>query len=468
MKNKKILTVVILVILFNIFLIAGGIYLQKENNEKIKEEFFDDFTSRLFISNVSNGETNDYKEFEEMLDSEYIDSEGNSVKGFGTDDEGYYVEDSAHEFRRYASESMLSDYLSWNDIISVGSNMSFDPTTLESPELAATILVADKGASDGESWGIIIDNPIYASLAPTILLHGLEGLGIDLLGFNEQFTYVESIDGSDVEVIYDFSTSIEKDEINGVEGELLGVLNWDSTEVHEFFSYISISTDIRNNGDLHETITAPTGFRSDSNSYYLFSRLLKKVEQEYEGIKYNVLKPAATTAGLSNIIDEAIDHYLDGTLDEWMDSIEIGTSDIIDALVSMDKTPEWSLSIKKQNTIDSEGEALLYVIWSEFDYQEYFDRALEVDGMKSYDIAYIGELYGNGKFLTENYKPSKFDITGTGTIYRYGSDEEISFSEFVLLSQTYRPFLRSVNYEPLIWDLAELATDGVKEINLPN
>lgn len=428
MKNSKILITIIFVFILNIVLIITGLYYLHENKEDIIEQFEDDFKTKLFVKGVSNGATTDYNVMLNSLDSKYVDSDGNTQIGIEVDGTtGAYLSDSAKSNRRILSESIISNNFDWEDIIALGNATSFNATAKESIDLAVKLLVADKGG-DKYSWGYLLD-PATALLAPTVLPHGLEGLNINLIDFADIFVYEEMIDGVKTTVTYDFSTGVTEEMLVGNGTTMLGLENWDNKELHSLFCTFSFNSDLRNNGDLHRSLTSSSLFDSSSNTYFIFSKFMSKQLENYEGIKYNWFQ------------------LKKGTADETSDA------------------RTWFLANKKSNTIDSEGEALLYFMYDELNYNEYFDRALEIDGIDSFRYEYISELYGNGKFSSDEFWSEDDDDR---IIYSKGQDEEITFSEFVILTKTYQPFLRSTNYEYLVSDIAEFAVSGISFSELPN
>ncbi len=441
MKNKKIRIVFILILLLNLALIISGVFLQQNRYKEFREETIQDFKSKQFINYVSNGRTKDADEFMTMLDSSYVSGEGEVQIGIEQDSDGNYINDSAAFTRDYFSNSLITNTFNWDDFNKMMIKLlSFDISVIENKQIAEFILVVDKGAEDAEVWKTALEplllkffDPAAVTAALAVagpllvefLPYGIEGLGIEIFNFGEEFIFSEQQeDGTYKEVTYDFSGRVKAEDFSGVEGETLGMDNWGSKEVHKFFGTLSFYTDARNLGDLHQSMSISNAFSTKSNTYYLFDRFLSESLEKYEGTPYSWYAPK----------------------------------------YNEEKT-QWNFIKIKTNYVDSEGEALLYSLYDNLDYHEYFDKALEIDGITDYKIEYASELYGNGQ-----YPSSEFDTTSeTNTsIYTYGTEDEITFSDFIFLSQTYKPFLRSVNYDQLTYDITDLLIEGVKLTDLPN
>ncbi len=508
--HKKLSISLILIFLLNMFLILFGIYFMNQNVNDQKQEFYNDFTSRLFVSNVTQGQTKDYVEMMEMFDSTYIDAEGNVQKGIEVDADGNYIHDSGSMARKNFSGTLISRQVTWPELVRIF-QMSSDISGIENIKNVKLILVADKGIEFSAYYelldlglldvsAMIAKGEYLTALFPVIFPYGLEGFnlspyqwgnlvkfafnlgalddlippgtlddiplkyqddiialaistafyavfslmnlnlnGLDLFVFDEEFTYVENIDGEYKEVTYDFSTKITSETLNGVPGESLGVNNWDGKEIHAWFKTLAITTDLFNRGDLHQSVAISNGFRNDSDSYFTFSNFLKDELNKYDGIEY-----------------------------EWYAVEEIYGLNLQDGISPINLkepaqkrwyfyTPEYNPiqtaeGAMSKHTIDTQGEALLYSMYENLDYHSYFDAALEIDGMDSYEYKYVSQLYG-----TKRYSPEHYVKKINQTIYTKGQKEEITFSEFMFLTYTYKPFLRSVNYERLVWDIADLA-----------
>lgn len=548
-RNKKIIISLIFILILNIFLVGFGYYKSHLNTNDDKGDFYDDFTSRLFVDYATNGYTKDYEVMMEMFDSSYVDSKGKEVRGISMDEEYF---DSGSTFRNSFSDNMLSRSISWPELVWLGQSMSNDLTANESKKLIKTVIALEHGATFGAymslfdftladiafdpiaedkainaailclalpyglgdlsldpygiAWWLIdiimftynsgileselitsptepqpgepdyvknvwddiysvimdvedVPNIIFNPLSPTTkrdavtwiigyaldMYMGMKGFnfdGIDLFVFDNTFTYTENIGGVEVEATYDFSSKLTKELIEGDDTHL-GINNWDTDEVHAWFTTLGLTTDFTNNGNIHQSMLISNGFRYDSNSYYAFSNFLHDNLVKYKGIEY-----------------------------EWY-SIERINTKPSDEDARGTKPPllrNWVLNPVKTNVIDTEGEALLYSIYENIDYHEYFDRALEIDGLESYSYKYISELYGNSRYLAEDFIPYTWEkvrdessenrkeepVAYDDIIYKKGQKEDIEFEQFMILSYTYKPFLRSANYEQLVWDIAGL------------
>lgn len=446
MRNWKIRIIFVLIILLNVILITLGIFLSNNRYDKLESNVYDDLRSKTFINYVTGGETNDVNEFKEMLDGHYVDSEGNEQSGIEiVDDE--LVSDSGTFNRNRFTDSIITDTFNWKEFNEMMIKLlSFDVSIIESGNAAKLILVIDKGSDAASVWSdallplleIFLDGVAASAAAtgagailPSVLPYGIEGKGIEIFNFGEEFTYTEEIDGTLVDVTYDFSDPVSKEEFDGVAGTSLGINNWDQKEVHEFFGTLSFMTDFGNNGDLHQSMSIERGFSNKSNTYFLLDKYmsdsLSRIEDEEDGL---------VAYGLYKL--------------KW----------------NNDKT-KWTLTRTKDAYVDTEGEALLYSIYEEIDYNTYFDRAMEIDGVEEYSTRYVSDLYGTGEYAQDLYQSNDI-IDKDGVIYKKGSNKSITFGEFVFLTKTYKPFLRSVNYDYLCHDVAKLITDDVKISELPN
>ncbi len=494
MKNKKIIISFVLILFLNIFLIFSGIIIQSNNIDVQREEFYDEFTSKVFVSTVTKKETNDINEMKSLIDGEWVDTDGNTQTGFELNEDKEIVEDHSKVIKKTISTSVFSNSVNWTEIDAVT-----PVAKLETGKNAAKAIVFDKGAeSDFWSdfpgvlefqdkadearlaavtlhtvskmkaaivWPIVKDalelpdntfkdmfvklwdgdlNKItiaainaavpglgtllynkgglsgligflgdvlekLADIVDNVLLYGLDGMGVRLIDKIDIFTYDEEIDGKTVEVTYDFSSYVTKDQIYGVEGSMLGVLNWTPAELHKFFSTVSISTDLFNHGDLHKTITLSTAFKVNSDSYFEFTKFLSKIEDEYEGIPYETYRIVETADG------------------------------------------GWTVASKKTNTITSEGEAFFYWVYDKLDYKELLDNALTIDGLISYDYKYVSDIYGNSRYSSEDFVSGE----GQDSIYTKGQLTDITFGNFLILTKSFKPLLRSTNYEELVWSVAK-------------
>ncbi len=507
MKDRKILIAIVFVIIFNFLLVIIGSVAIDDNEYAEKHIFMDEFTSRIFVDNATGGVTRELSEMEQSFDSRYTTPSGSVEKGILIDDVNNVYIDSGRTSRRIFSDSIYTNHLSWEQAISLTSSSSADLTVNESKELATIILVLDKGGSSYaysklfEATGLVrdyleewyanppVDDPLDGIPIETsisvfqdllglvfylLLPSGVEDAtklvstatggfaGLDLFYVENDFTYTETINGKKVEVTYDFSKGLTKEHFEGttddVSGETttLGINNWDGREVGAWFKTMGINTDMSSDGDLQLSLSFPASFRIGSEVYHDFVQFSNKKLEEYRSYDNG----------------EGEDY---GVYYKWYSPKK-----------SAVRFKKWSFNDKKINKVDTEGEAFLYTIYKGIDYHEYFDKALEVDGLDAYEQKYIPALYGNANefvnpvlpLAVSDYQDELDEIinsvilaTGGGSwylpqfyngddeaniIYAKGQKEDIEFGEFVLICRTYRPFLRTVNYEWLLWDYAGL------------
>ncbi len=485
MKNRKMLIFIILIFIFNAILIMSGIYLNSQNKDESIEMFEESFKTNLFAKTISKGESKTYDEMKYSLDSYYEDSEGQTVKGIEKDEEGNLIFDSAKQSRENVSLSFFSNYISFEDLNFVAVNTNTDLTAIESKENLAMVMIIDKGADakllnylgpniQGLPQLILNNNDEQDALVKILLIegllpHGLEagidfanlwgmiedivtfadgteffdffayieeefGIGrlewvaahaaintaveiidsklskikLDLFETPSLLTYEEEINGEKTEVTYDFSSRLTMDNYIGVDGEKIGIENWDVVELDTYFEQVSINTDLLNKGDYHQSITFSNAFALDSNSFTDFNKYLSNITERYNGEEYS--------------------YYQFEEL----------------------KNDTWAVLSGREVAVDSQGEAFLYDIYKKLDYTEYFDRALESDGLNSYDYKYASVLYDNKTMLPENYS-SKYE----SDVYHRGQSG-VTFADFVFISKTYRPFLRSSNIDYFVHDIATL------------
>ncbi len=443
-KRKKITIIIALIFLFNIFMICLGVFLQAGRYQEMKDEIVNDLESKLFVDVVTEGRTNDFEEFESMLDGHYVDSEGNEQVGIEIDEEGNYISDSGDYTRNSFTNYFISNTLNWEDLsYMLNTLVQFDISVIQSKGAAIFLLTIDKGG-DAAVWSEALtpiltnftnmsDTAISAALTAAspilsaLLPYGLEGFGIELFSFTDEFTYSENINGEVVEVTYDFSGNVTKEQLKGDGTTMLGIQNWTTKETNEFFNTLSFFADASHEGDYHQSMNITKGLSTTTNTFYIIDKFMSSSLEEYKGKSYQLFKPV------------------------WNES----TKDT------------WSLQWRKTVSVDSAGEALLYAIYDKVDYTKYYDRAMELDGVveTGYRIEFASELYYNSQYTSDKYGGTEGVIEPV--LYEYGQ-EEVDFSTFVLLSKTYKPILRSVNYEDFITEMAEIMTEGINLSELPN
>lgn len=509
MKYKKATLFLVLILLLNIVLISWGIVINNNKTNDDRRAFANSFKTNLFAKTVTRGEAQTHDEMLSMMDSYYTDDTGEVVKGIQADTKNNEFNDSGKQLRENVATSFFSEYISWDEFNYIFENSNTDITQFENTDLISLIMMADKGLSPlvvFDKFGVdtsgfldfstslvaayAADDSILTWLIVSLLLpNGLEGgirlnflietlisfsdpeqypnwvvnnlggivdnflsdfqtdhgisdedwpealsllisavdavdtvlskIKIDLLETGSQFTYNETIDGVSREVSYDFSGKMYLDEWAGVEGESLGVKNWSNDETHQYFSSVAIRTDLRNAGDLHLSSISSFAFPLSSDSIKYLNSYYARINDKYEGKKYKLMGTVKTSP------------------------VE-------------DETFPWAVASTKTVEIDTTGEAFLYDVYSNIDYTEFYNRALIEDGLSEYKFSYTEQLYGNQELNASDF--SKDTSNYEDTIYKPGNGG-VTFDEFVFISRTYRPMLRSTNFDLFIHEVSKLIVE---------
>lgn len=427
-RNWTIKISIIIFLTIDLLLIILGLILISSRKEKLREDVENSFKSPMFVSYVTENTTNDYSEMIKMFDSDFKILDDSTIVDIGNKE------------REIFKENTLSNKVMWKDLMMFIKNIAgvsnFDPSIIENSYGVALIILLDKGG-DSKCWQYVFEEILsffisdqiqiistaLATIFGSLLLPtGLEGYNINLFNYDLNFVYEEN--GNIVE--YDLSYGMTEEIWNGVEGENLGIKNWDYYECSDLFDTGSINLDIVNDGDLFFSFMLYFGFDRSDNTYFLLNKYIEKTKKLYYGKEYQTY------------------------------------------IISENKTTmTWEYIKKEQNNIvDSPGESFLYSLYDNIEYWKYFDNALESDKINiGYEFKYVPNLYQESKLSFVDYNSTEnYDY-----IWKKGQ-KETDFSNFLFLTQTYSPFLRSINYNNFIIDLSKLIVNDVKlsDLEKPN
>lgn len=443
MKNWKIKIGLATLLLLNIFMIFFGLILIQFRKNALEDELIDAFTSKQFVYYATEEKTNDWNEMVEYFNLELDLESGIDNNAINRD-----------EF----SSKIVTNSIDWDDLMDLivlfNPTGSFKPSIIENPIGIALIITLDQG---GDCWKYIL-LPLLSELSDLLgielspatstvvnsfinltlipLLNNLtqnegigvglqDGLGIDLITFDEYFTFNEIDETGNIKTVeYDFSDGVQKNEFTGDGFEGNGIQNWNYDEITSFFSHGRINFDAR--GDM---------------GWYYFSPFLYRGL----GIGNNVLFM------LNNFVEKRYNEYTnDGTEQIYYNNYEL--------ISDLDNT-----ILKKTNTsINSDGETLFYSIYLDIDYATYFDKALKQDGLTNYSLLNATQINGLNKFDESSIETYPID----NILWEYGQ-EDVAFDEFLLIVKNFHPFLRSNNYFDFINDTSRLIVSEVKLSDLP-
>lgn len=429
MRNLRIKIISLFLVFINLFLIISGLILVQVRKDNIIDEFVDSFTSKQFVYYSTDGATNDWEEMVGYFDVE-LDSEGKDIHA-----------QNRNEF----SNEIYTNKLAWEDLMElirwITASGYYNPTLIENPYGISLIILLDQG---GNAWKPILEElfevvfplvPILSVIpvgiaAATVasILNPLtteadgetgigleEGVGIDLITFNEIFVYEEEVNGDLVEATYDFSDGVQMEEFNGKNDGQLGIQNWNKDEIKDFFSHGYINLDVRN----------------ETGNYYLSTMIYKLLGTENNSLFI-----------LNEFANNSMEKYSENNLISYSN------------LSLVDKGSNVVLQ-NNSSIINSDGEAVYYSIWKNMDYAKYFNKALESDGFDNYSNSIAVETQ---PFYYENET-----FSGTEDILWEKGQTETTFGKFLLINKNFRPFLRSCNYTDF---LNEFATTAMKDIKL--
>lgn len=444
-KNYKIKIFLFLFLILNFVLIIAGSILIPIRKENLTESVYETLTSNIMVDYLTEGEYANYEDLKEDL----------------------ILENSEYwETSKSINEKLFTSIIYWVDIVDLLIMFKGDVNVgfIENPTSIATLIFLDKGSQNAKAdakallsdlLGIEETGNIYRILN-FIMPNGFEGgisiplilndsfliKPIDIFEYNLIFEYKE--DGMSETSIYDFSNGIFKGSYLGDETHI-GIKAWDKFEIASFTEELGFNTDFsnKNNKTLNfELWKVLSSF--ENNTKYLWYKYMKKVSDEY----FYSTNP-----------------YFDY-------EIKINEENEYYYFQTEKKNNE-----NKKYEIDSIYEAFQYDLYLNLDYSSYFDKAVKEDGVehngiKQYnlnDMIIEHNLNSDLQDLIYNEGSNDLNEELNSTLWEFGM-EKTTFSNYMIIVENYRPYLRKDSIDDFIWDLSKLITKDIKlsELEKPN
>lgn len=455
--NRKIKLIIIIFVAANIFLLASAIILSHRRAKKIDLILYDALTSENFTRYASDGQYDDF--------TEYKDS--------------FVVNDNADEEQVSNIEQFHDKFfekgVKWVDILSISLSLGGEmPNVFVEPSYIIKLINLEKTlkinkVKEGEfgfemTGGLENGIELYygkrsiTSIIATanIFISGLievaQSVGTDttlLEGVNNLlklvstkltnsfiyqglnfFTY-DDIFIANGEVI-DSTDGLDKTEISNIE-------NISNKEARVFADSIVITLQLRDRGN--EWLNYGTSQFLNSfggNELFIWNNGIRNLSRNYDkNTRYQTYE--VNKVGLINKKYE---------------------------ITPKTKT-KWSLKQEEilfGEKIESSWEQLLWAVYSEVDYTWYLDNALEADDKDSYTIT---DYYSMDSDLPIEFSTVFTEMGSeiTNDLWVKG-DDQTSFSNFVILCNLYRPFIRTDNIDPFLKEISKMASDGLKASDL--
>lgn len=462
--NKRIKFIIIIFVTINIFLLASAIILSYKRAKKIDLILYDAITSDSFTKYASKGQYDDFIDYKETF----------SIQGTLEEDSvpSDTIESSIEQFH----ETFFQRGTKWSDLLSIITSLGGEaPNIFADPENIQSLIFweKDKPITIGDNMGINlhangleggftiryalvpiigilegliekineligelsesgIDTTIATKVSNliTLLISKLENSfiykGIDLFTYDEVFT----ADGFLIDLTDGLSSKEKKN-----------ILNMTDEEALDFSNSVVISFQLKDRGN--EWLNYSTSQYLNSfggNELFIWNHGLNSLSKNQDkGIRY-----------------ERID----------FEKLNADSRKKQNFIVP-DTKLEWSLENKEileTEKLESSWEQFLWATYNNIDYAGYFDEALRSDGLESYSLTdYYYNKDGIEYNFSEKFKTMNSEITNT--LWSLG-DKETSFSNYVLLCNLYRPYIRTNNIDSFIKEASKMASSGLKPSDL--
>lgn len=467
--NRRIKIIIIIFVLVNVFLLASALILSSMRNSKVDYILYDAITSEQFTKFASEGEYEDFDEYIETFDYEESTSSD--------------LESNIDHFHDIFFEAGVK----WSDIVSISSSLGGDLINMFAmPEYIAKLvnleygsnefnfgndeegergidieisIVAPNGIQNGmQVWGTLmykgkqihidIFNTLNSDVANAALLalpanqrkavklltnkilNSFIYKGVDLFKYNEQFyangNLVDLSDGLDSEGV-----------------EINNILKMTDEEAIDFSNNLVVSLQLRDKGnEWFNYSTSQYLYSFGGNELFVWNNfmdyLTKNHNKNFRYENYNL---------------ELVD--IGKLKPNYVDTVQPSTK------------LKWNLKNEKvlrMEKLDSAWEQFLWTVYNEIDYSSYLDRALKDDGKEYYSIT---DYYNNGAeseyIFSDDFAEMNSEITDV--LWSYG-DDSTSFSNFVIIANLYRPFIRTDNIDHFLKEISKIAATGLSPTDL--
>lgn len=494
MKNNLLKIFIALFLVLNLVLLLTGIILQNNRKERLEMLMYDTVTSSEFVQYTTDGEYQNWDLYKESFDND-------------PNDEGI-INDERENFH----EQFFSKWLNFDDLENVleafGTSLN---NPMLNPESALKIINLEKretkvktitlytlvGKSANKALFPTIDlviefeNGIENGLSlyillPTLILGTIEGVLNSIFNLSIEIPnriYISTI----LDLLNNILQSLL---INSSNGELIFIINKVETLIsiigdsflfngidifryEEKFVINDVEIDLTDGIDIEKTKA-----KQHTDEYNAFMEMDNFQKRQFASTFEASLQLATNGNETMSLRTSQYLNYFGGNelyvwntfakrLSKQSENHELrySTIEFKDGII----TPKFKYSFNnneksfKKIKMESLWEQFLWLEYNELNYSKYFDNALTSDNLDKFTLTYyfskLNNIEENEVIFSPEFESLNSDITNV--LWTKG-DHETSFSNFVLLSNLYRPFLRTNNIDNYLKEISKLMTENVK------